>query len=802
MVFAAGFACAVAYAQAPVAELHGQVIDEDSEPVPRVEIMAANSAAGAQEIYTDVAGRFEIDLPQSGAVVLSFSKPGFFRIDNRQIQLMPGVNEVTINLSHETELEQNVEVHSSTTQIDPETTSHQESLVQRDIVSTPVPATRDLQQSLTTMPQTVTDSAGALHVAGARQGQTEVLLDGFEINDPGTGAFTARMNVDAVQEVSVETGGYGAEFAHAGAGVLSIDTISGDDKLRFGFTNFAPGLNFQDGVQLGNWDPRIIFSGPFKKGKFWFSEAVTGLRTFSIVTELPNGQNTEIQWGGDSLFRLQANLTPWNTLQGSFLFNKTLDSHAGLGPYSPDSTTTQFNSTRDIGSVKDQIIMGHTLLELGSAYDGEAVDNTPQGNAPYIVTPSTTSGNYFLRTSQRSRRIQGIGDITAGSLTWHGEHTLSAGGNISELNFHEDSTRGQIEYVRADGTLSDRATFLGSGLARMSNTQSGGYVQDHWRPVKPLVITVGIRTDWDSRIHRGLVEPRVAMNWVPAKDGRMKFTVAWGVHYQPLSLLILSQGFDQQRSDQFYDSTGTVPVLPATITTFVVPLRDLEQPRSYNTMVEWDDRLNAKTYVGTSFLLRELDDGFAYQMTNPPGTFLLEDHRDDRYVSGEVWIQHDFNDKTQIKIDYTRSSATSSQVLDPTLAHLIFAAQGSGPVLWDSPNRVVATGWTPIPIWDLFLSGFFEYHTGFPFSSINEEQQLVGAPNGRRFPNYISLDLGLEKRFIFRKREWAIRISGINVLAHNNPNTVVNNVDAPNYLQFAGGHTAMFSARLRLVTQP
>ena len=43
---------------------------------------------------------------------------------------------------------------------------------------------------------------------------------------------------------------------------------------------------------------------------------------------------------------------------------------------------------------------------------------------------------------------------------------------------------------------------------------------------------------------------------------------------------------------------------------------------------------------------------------------------------------------------------------------------------------------------------------------------------------------------------------GINVLAHNNPNTVVNNVDAPNYLQFAGGHTAMFSARLRLVTQP
>ena len=56
-------------------------------------------------------------------------------------------------------------------------------------------------------------------------------------------------------------------------------------------------------------------------------------------------------------------------------------------------------------------------------------------------------------------------------------------------------------------------------------------------------------------------------------------------------------------------------------------------------------------------------------------------------------------------------------------------------MLWDSPNRVVATGWTPIPIWQLFLSGFFEYHTGFPFSSINEQQQLVGAPNSFRFPD-------------------------------------------------------------------
>jgi hypothetical protein len=279
----------------------------------------------------------------------------------------------------------------------------------------------------------------------------------------------------------------------------------------------------------------------------------------------------------------------------------------------------------------------------------------------------------------------------------------------------------------------------------------------------------------------------------------MKFTLAWGVHYQPLNLLILSQGFDQQRTDTFYDSTGTVAMQPPTETRFVVPLNNLIQPRSYNTMGEWDDKLSARTFVGASFLLREGDDGFAYQVAQPPGTFVIQNHRKDRFISGEMWVRHAFNDKAEVKLDYTRSRATSSQVFDPTLAQFIFFAQGPGPVLWDSPNRVIATGWTPIPLWQLFVSGFFEYHTGFPFSSINEQQQLVGAPNGMRFPDYLSADLGVEKQFRFHKREWAVRVSCSNITGHNNPDTVVNNIDAVNFRALSGGHTRAVTARLRLV---
>jgi hypothetical protein len=71
-------------------------------------------------------------------------------------------------------------------------------------------------------------------------------------------------------------------------------------------------------------------------------------------------------------------------------------------------------------------------------------------------------------------------------------------------------------------------------------------------------------------IHQTLAQPRLAMNWIPKEDGRMKFTVAWGEHYQPINLTILGQGVDQVRTDTYYDSTGTIPV-SSVVSQFVVP---------------------------------------------------------------------------------------------------------------------------------------------------------------------------------------------------------------------------------------
>jgi len=792
-------ACVLTRAQGTPVELRGQVNDEDGHPVQRAEVTAKWSLNHSFTVYTDAAGEFEI-APVDDRVSVSISKPGFFQIKDKNLTLNPGVNEITLALNHETELHQQVNVASGPSQVDPDTTSHQETLVQHEILNTPVTSSHDLQQNLIPMPNVLMDSNGRIHIAGARQGQTEIMLDGFEINDPANGSFTPRLNVDAVQTVTVETGGYGAHYSHAGAGILELDTSVGDDKWRFGTTNFFPGISIRDGVRFGNWFPRATLSGPIKKGRAWFSEAISVQHRLTIVNGLPEGQNIATEWAGDNLIRTQVILTPRNILQGTFLFNRSSDPQTGLGPLTPLSTTTDAQARRYFASVKDQIWIGRTLLEVGVADDTGRSTSDPQGTATYVVTPSVSSGNYFQTTAQQSRRLQLIGDVTSGSLKQWGTHTLSAGWNADGIDFAQQASRTEINFVRTDGTLSDLATFSGQAAFRLSNTQIGGYAQDLWRPVKPIVFSVGVRVDRDRLIQQTLVQPRLAVNWLPKEDGRMKFTLAWGEHYQPINLTILGQGSDQERTDTFYDSTGLIPLANPVTSRFIVPRTGLSQPRSYNTTAEWDERLSANTFVGAAYLLRKGRDAFAWE-SDPGGIFLLQNNREDRFISGEVWVRHAFGNGADIMVDYTRSRANSNEVLDPSISALIFAPQQPGPLPWDAPNRVVSRGWTPLPVWQLLFSYFFEYHSGFPFSAVNELQQLVGPADSFRYPSYLSLNVGLEKRFHFRRREWAVRGSAINLTDHQNPTAVVNNVDAPNFLTFSGRQGLGFTARLRLVTQ-
>jgi len=782
------------------ADCAGAVVDENSVPVGAAQVKFENSAGKVYRTETDAAGRFVLQSLPAGDYKVEVRKEGFFLLSGQSFSLHDGRNELTLTLNHVQELHEQIQVTAPSNQIDTQDTSQRSSLSSRSIRDIPVPNSHVLAASLVTLPEIVHDSRNNLHIAGARSSETQYLLDGFEIGDPVNGALTARFNIDATRAAEVQTGRFGAGYAHSGAGILSLETPDGDDRWRFGTTNPAPGVNIQEGAHLGNWYPRIAFSGPIVRGRFWFSDAISIQHTFDIVKQLPSNANTSEQWAGDNLLRLQYNLSPRHIFHASFLYNRAYDTNLGLDALDPQSTTVTVEQRRAFVSMKDQLWLYDTLFELGVAADGGVLDYTPQGTQPYVLLINSTTGNYFQRLHQRGRRLQAFGGVTAASRHWHGTHQLAAGANVAGVVYSQSARRTEIQALRADGTLVRQSTFSGLANLRLSNTQARAYAQDTWAISKRFVFQAGLRTDWDRFTQSAMAEPRASANFLPFADDRAKLSLGWGIYNAPLNLSVIGQAFDQQQLDSFYDRTGTVVVLGPVASQFMLPASGLRQPRFTISSAGWQQKLAHNTLVALEFLARDGYHGFAFvdqQPAQPGGIFLLQDHRKDRYRAAAICARHVFSESTELFAAYTRSRAHSNEVLNPALGSIFYAPQQSGPVAWDTPNRLLTWGWTPTHIWGIQLSWFFEYRTGYPFSIVNLQQQLVGPPNRLRFPAYASLNLGIEKKFAFRGYLWAARIEAVNIFDRLNPDTVVNNVDAPNFGSFTGGQGRAFTLRVR-----
>ena len=777
------------------------VVDENAVPVAAAQVVLEQPGQPEVRAETDSAGRFAFRNLSPGKYRAEVRKEGFFLLSDQAVTLEPGANELTFTLNHAQELHEQVQVAAPANQIDTQDTSERFAITAQEIRDIPVPSSHDLQQSLVAMPEMVHDNSSNLHLAGARSEDTQYLLDGFEIGDPASGTLTSHFNVDATRLAEVQTGGIGAAYAHSGANVLNLETVSGDDRWRFATTDPIPGINIQEGAHLGNWYPRFVVSGPIVRGRFWFSESVGIQHTFAVVKQQPRGANTSEQWAGDSLLRLQFNVTPKHLLHASFLYNIASDSNLGLDPLHPQSTTLNAKQHRTFVSVSDQLWLHDTLFELGVAGDDSVIDFTPQGDAPYVQLVNGASGNFFESLNQKGRRLQAFGSVIAGSRHWHGTHRLSGGANVSGLTYSLAAQRGEIQALDADAILVRQTTFMGPATPMVSNTEAGTYAQDNWS-VKRFVLQAGVRTDWDRFTESLMAEPRVSGNFLPFSDGNAKFSVGWGIYNAPLNLALIAQSFDQQQLDTFYNSSGTVPILPPVVSRFALPASGLEQPRFTITSAGWQGKIKGNTLVDIGLLARNGYHQFAYVDQQPAqtgGLFLLADNRKDRYRSATFSLRHIFSEETQVYAAYTRSIAHSNQVLNPVLGAIFYTAQQPGPLAWDAPNRFLSWGWAPTHIWGIQLSYFLEYRTGYPYSVVNLQQQIVGPPNSARFPDYVSLNVGVEKKFGFWGYLWAVRVEAVNILNRENPDTVVNNIAAPNFGSFFGGQGRALTARVRFV---
>lgn len=786
--------------------LRGRVLDENGQPVAGVQVILEGLGKPKISALTDDAGYFSAPNLAPGEYTVQMEKVDFFVLRGQTIQVAAGAAEFTFTLNHIQEVREKVDVVADPNRIEPTETPQSATLTSTEFFYIPVPSSHDYQQSLVALPQVVRDNLALLHIAGARATQSQYLMDGFEVGDPVSGALTIPIIVDALRTAEVETGRFGAEFAHPGASILKFETPEGDDHWRFNATDFVPGVSVQQGVRFGNYYPRITFSGPLVAGKLWFLQSFSFDHTLNIERDISTGNNTSEQWSGDSFSRLLWHVASNDSLHFTLLYNNESDTSVGLDSLHPQSTTVDEPSNRIFASIKNQLWWNHTLFEAGFAEDRTNRDFDPQGNGPFLLLVNGAQGNFFQRTDQLSLRHQFFADAIRPGFHWHGLHTISAGTNISVVVLNQSSTRGGIQAFNAAQQLVRQTTFTGNAAVDVSNTLAGAFVQDNWSLSSHWVAQVGLRGDWDQFVRMTMVQPRAAVNYLPFADGRGKFSVGWGIYNIPLNLSVLGQTQDQQQVDTLYNpATGAVIAGPAS-STFTMPAHGLQQPFFDITSAGWQERVWKKTIVSVELLARNGHRELAFETSNPGqigGTFLLQSTRRDKYRGATIAARHTFEKGAVLFGSYTRSRAITDQGLDPTLGLLYFAPQQGAPLAWDAPNRALSWGTVPTPFWGIDFAYLFEYRTGYPFSVVNQQQFLIGAPNSLRFPDYASLNISLEKKFRFGKYLFAVRGSVINLTDRQNPTVVVNNIDAvgvtPAFLNFSGGQGRAFTGRLRFL---
>jgi len=297
-----------ALAQTSTTSLQGTVTDPSGGAIANATVTLVNPESKSERsTSTGTQGEYRFQFLPPGTYTLTVSATGFARQEQTGLQLLvntPATANVQLKVGSATE---SVTVSSETPALNLVDASigtpfNETQVKQIPLEGRNVPDLLNLQAGVTyTGKQTDTDKiqdtrSGAVN--GARSDQSNITLDGVDVNDQGAGtAFTSVLPVtlDSVQEFRVTTTNYNADQGQGSGAQVAMITKSGTNTLHGSayeyMRNTATSANdfFTKQSELASGQPnkplkliRNIFGvslgGPIRKDKLFFFVNYEGTR--------------------------------------------------------------------------------------------------------------------------------------------------------------------------------------------------------------------------------------------------------------------------------------------------------------------------------------------------------------------------------------------------------------------------------------------------------------------------------------------------------------------------------------------
>src|SRR2546427_5552812 len=276
---------AASWGQVAGGTVSGTVVDSSGRVIPSARISIKNVATGvSRTVTTNTDGFYSAPNLLPGSYELTFTGPGFKTEVRSGIALTVGATEVLDLTMKVGTVVETIVVQSEVPAVQLATSDISAVVNATTVRELPLNGRSwtdlaQLQPGVNAIQTQPTFAAGTdrgnrgfgqqLTISGARPQQNNYRLDGVSLNDYANGApgsvLGGNLGVDAIQEFSVLTSNYSAEYGKTSGGVVNAITRSGTNQLHGSVYEFLRNSKLD---AKNYFDDRTLPIPPFKRNQF------------------------------------------------------------------------------------------------------------------------------------------------------------------------------------------------------------------------------------------------------------------------------------------------------------------------------------------------------------------------------------------------------------------------------------------------------------------------------------------------------------------------------------------------------
>jgi hypothetical protein len=277
----------------------GTIADPQGNAVPNAKIIITNKATGVSRTVTSADnGAYQIPQVAPGLYKIKAEAVGFASIENNAVQVLVNTP-LTLNLTFtqiggiaDTVIITGGEATLNTTDATIGNSFNSTKVIELPLNARNIPSLLSLQSGVTPATGNENDVQRGGHVNGARSDQSNVTLDGVDVNEQQGGAAffsVLRLTPDSLQEFRVTTTNANADAGRSSGAQVSLVTKSGTDQFHGSLyeyhRNTVTAANDWFNNKAGVERPALIrnnyggsLGGPMKKGRAFFFFNYEGFR--------------------------------------------------------------------------------------------------------------------------------------------------------------------------------------------------------------------------------------------------------------------------------------------------------------------------------------------------------------------------------------------------------------------------------------------------------------------------------------------------------------------------------------------